>query len=129
MSEYDWKILLQTSRRVLGAGGCHPSSSESWCAFTTFSSLAHGLYYFNCGLPALDDCLETRTKDGGVWAQSIEYEDLAHLIIPKTFYWELPTPEFRYGYKDQDINTLSAELMRLGIEHRLTDLVLEVKLY
>jgi hypothetical protein len=129
MNDHDWKVFLQTSRLILGAGSCDPYSSESWCAFTTFSSLIHGVHYFNCGLPALDDCLDTCTRDGGVWAQSIEYIDLAHLIIPETFYWEISTAGFQNGYKKQDIKSLSTELRALGIEHRLTDLVLEIKLY
>jgi hypothetical protein len=129
MNDHDWKVFLQTSRQILGEGSCDPYSSESWCAFTTFSSLIHGVHYINCGLPALDDCLNTCTRDGGVWAQSFEYSDLAHLIIPETFYWEISNTGFQCGYKKQDIKSLSRALMELGIEHRLTDLVLEIKLY
>ncbi|MFZ6801489.1 hypothetical protein [Undibacterium sp. Di24W] len=120
---------MQTSRQILGVGSCHPYSSESWCAFTTYSSLNHGVHYFNLGLPDLGDCLDACTRDGGVWAQSIKYSDLAHLIIPKTFYWERTALGFEYGYKEQNIQQLSDELMRLGIKHRITDLVLEIKLY
>ncbi|MBC3880950.1 hypothetical protein H8K35_01465 [Undibacterium sp. LX40W] len=129
MTNQDWKKFLQTSREVLGKGSCHPYSSESWCAFTTFSSLIHGVHYFTLGLPDIEDCLESRTIDGGVWAQSIEYDDLAHIIIPETFYWERTVQGFESGYKTQNIKLLSEELLRQGIEHRLTDLVLEIKVY
>lgn len=129
MNNQDWKLFLQTSRQILGAGSCDPYSSESWCAFATYSSLMHGVHYFSLGLPALDDCLDTRTRDGGVWVQSIEYSDLAHLIIPKTFYWERTVSGFQSGYKKQNIKLLSDELVKLVIEHRLTDLILEIKLY
>lgn len=129
MNDQDWKQFLQTARRLLGAGSHHPYSSESWCSFTTFSSLIHGVHYFTTGLPALEDCLDKCTRDGGVWTQSFEYNDLAHIIIPKTFYWELTEKGFESGYKSQDIQLLSGELTKQGIEHRLTDLILEIKIY
>jgi hypothetical protein len=129
MDDKQWKVCLQTCRRILGRGDWDAYLSESWCAFTTFSSLEHGVHYFNCGFPAEDDCLDTCTKDGGVWRQSFEYSDLAHLIVPKTFYWERSVNGFQSGYKQQDIKRLSTEFKKIGIEHRLTDLVFEIKLY
>jgi hypothetical protein len=129
MNDNNWRLCLQACRRILGLGDWDPYLSESWSAFTTFSSLMHGAHYFNCGFPAVDECLETCTIDGGVWRQSFEYSDLAHLIIPQTFYWERTISGFQNGYKEQDIKSLSTELRKLGIEHRLTDLVLEIKLY
>ncbi len=129
MNDQQWKLFLETAREILGAGSCDPYSSVSWCGYTTYSSLMHGVRYFNLGLPALEDCLDTRTRDGGVWAQSIEYSDLAHLIIPKTFYWERTVSGFEYGYKEQNIQLLSEKLLILGIKHRITDLILEIKLY
>jgi hypothetical protein len=129
MNDQSWKLCLQTCRRVLGVGDWDAYLSESWCAFTTHSSLTHGAYYFNCGFPAESECLDTRTADGGVWRQSFLYDDLAHLVVPKTFYWERTNEGFQSGYKEQDIHLLSSELKKLGIQHRLTDLLLEIKLY
>ena len=129
MNDNDWKLCLQMCRRQLGLGDWDAYLSESWCAFTTFGGLTHGVHYFNCGFPAENECLDTHTMDGGVWRQSFEYSDLAHLVIPKTFYWERSVNGFTNGYKEQDINALSAELLKINIEHRLTDKVLEIKLY
>ena len=96
-----------------------------------FSSLEHWLTYWKCGLPEADELLATSTADGGTWTQSFAYSDLAHLIIPARFYWETSTPEagFQSGYKPQDIVKLSGELSRLEIPHRLSERVLEIKLY
>lgn len=129
MNDQSWRLCLQTCRRILGFGDWDAYLSESWCAFTTHSSLTHGTYYFNCGFPAESECLDTHTADGGVWRQSFRYDDLAHLVVPKTFYWERTNEGFQSGYKEQDIRLLSGELKKLGIQHRLTDLLLEIKLY
>jgi hypothetical protein len=129
MDNNDWKLCLQICRRTLGIGDWDPFLSESWCAFTTYSSLVHGVTYFNCGFPNEDECLDICTVDGGVWRQSFSYNDLAHLIVPKTFYWERTINGFESGYKQQDIKKLSANLKTCGITHRLTDIVLEIKLY
>jgi len=37
--------------------------------------------------------------------------------------------KFEFGYKNQKITELSEELKRLKVPHRLTELVLEIKLY
>ena len=129
MTDEQWKITLQSCREFLGPGDWDPYLSQSWCAFTTFSSLIHGIQYFSCGLPAEGDCLATHIKDGGIWRQSFEYTDLAHLIIPKTFYWERTIYGFESGYKEQKIGDLSRKLRELQIPHELTDLLLEIKLY
>lgn len=75
--------------------------------------------------------LATGTADGGTWTQSFAYSDLAHLIIPARFYWETSTPEagFQSGYKSQAVEKLSQELSRLEIPHRLSERILEIKLY
>jgi hypothetical protein len=129
MNNNDWKLCLTICRQVLGKGDWNPYLSESWCAFTTFSSLTHGIHYFSCGFPSENEFLETRTSDGGLWRQSFKYNDLAHLVVPKTFYWEISENGFQSGYKEQNISELSVILKAKGIEHRITDLVLEVKLY
>ena len=97
---------------------------------TTFSSLTHNVNYWNWGFPEEDDCLDSCTRDGGTWGQSFEYSDLAHIVVPATFYWErVINGAFQYGQKTQDIELFSTALQKLGIAHRKTDLVLEIKLY
>jgi hypothetical protein len=129
MTNEEWKVTLQTCIKVLGAGDWDPCLSNSWAAFTTFSSLDHGVTYFNCGFPRADDCLDTGTRDGGVWRQAFRYDDLAHLIVPRQFYWERISDGFENGYKTQNIDRLSAELKRLQINHVVNKWVLEIKLY
>lgn len=129
MTNEEWRATLQICRRILGLGDWDPYLSESWCAFTTFSSLEHGAYYFNCGFPSMEECLETRVIDGGVWRQSFAYDDLAHLIIPKTFYWERTINGFESGYKNQKIEDVSLELTKIGVKHRVSDIVLEIKIF
>lgn len=130
MTNTQWKAFLETARRILGKGASIPLESESWCAWTTYTSLAHELTYWKRGLPDENELLEDRTIDGGLWMQSFEYSDIAHIILPATFYWERDgNGTFESGYKKQDIVTLSKALEGLGIPHRSTDLVLEIKLY
>lgn len=130
MNDGDWKVFLQTGRRILGRGALDSYLSDSWCAMTTFRSLGHYVNYWKWGFPEEADCLETCTRDGGTWAQSFEYSDLAHIIVPATFYWErFIDGTFRNGNKTQDIGLFSRELQKLGIAHRKTDRVLEIKLY
>jgi hypothetical protein len=131
MSDADWCTLLTTARRLLGLGQSMSWGSDSWCAWTTFSSLENWLTYWTCGLPEELEILDTGVADGSVWGQPFKYSDLAHLIIPATFYWERfdSVRGFENGYKHQNIVLLSKELRSLDVQHRLTDLVLEVKLY
>ena len=129
MTNEKWRLTLQICRRILGLGDWDPYLSESWCAFTTFTSLEHGAYYFNCGFPREEECLETCVQDGGVWRQSFDYDDLAHLIVPKTFYWERVANGFESGSKSQNIGEVSLELVKIDVEHRISNLVLEIKIF
>lgn len=130
MSNQEWKLFLQTARRLLGKGAPLSWGSESWCAWTTFSSLKSCLTYWHCGLPDENELLETGTADGGTWCQSFRYNDIAHFIIPASFYWEkVDNSGFHSGTKTQNLEQLSDELKGLCIAHRKTDLVLEIKLY
>ncbi len=131
MTNTEWKAFLLTARRILGEGQAMSWASDSWCAFTTFSSLGHDLTYWSIGLPNENELLEDRTIDGGLWRQSFYYSDLAHVIIPAKFYWEKFDSEngFNSGYKKQDIKNLSTELKKQNINHRLTDRLLELKIY
>lgn len=125
-----WKAFFLTSRTVLGKGAWNPQYSESWCAWTTFSAIYNGVHYWYCGIPDYSDILDTYIADGGLWRQPFSYNELAHIIIPATFYWETEGgPDFENGTKSQDIKALSDKLSIEGIEHRTTGLVLEIKLY
>ncbi|MFO1251873.1 MAG: hypothetical protein U1E77_12285 [Inhella sp.] len=74
--------------------------------------------------------METYTQDGGTWMQPFSYSDIAHLLIPATFYWErFSDRNFEHGEKMQNIALLSERLNAEKLPHRLTDLVLEIKLY
>jgi hypothetical protein len=87
------------------------------------------MHYWTGGLPAEEDLDETGTKDSGVWGQPFLYRQLAHIVIPREFFWEIIRPDYTNGTKTQDIARLSQELTRISIPHRLTELVLEIKLY
>lgn len=130
MTDQQWKVFFETCARVLGAGDRDAGRSLSWCAWTTFTSLATDVNYWKSGLPHADDVDAGFIKDSGVWGQPFLYSDLAHIIIPREFFWETgELSSYRNGTRQQDITALSTELTALGIDHRLTDLVLEVKLY
>lgn len=130
MNDILWRKFLIHCRQVLGEGASDPFLSRSWCAYTTFSSLEHGVYYFNSGFPDVEDCHGAGTADGSIWRQSISYGDLAHVVIPAVFYWEkIVNGSFTCGYKEQDLTLLSAALKQDGIQHRVTEKVLEIKLY
>ena len=131
MRDDQWKAFFLVCRDILGEGATISQFSDSWCAWTTFGALKHGgIHYWTCGIPNYSEILDTHIKDGGLWRQAFSFDDIAHIVVPKTFYWETEgVPRFQNGTKTQDIVALSARLNRDGIAHRLTDLVLEIKLY
>jgi hypothetical protein len=130
MSNEEWRTFLCICSRVLGAGAWNAAQSQSWCAWTTFDRLTSDCGYWTAGVPAETDLLETYTVDGGPWRQPFSYQSIAHIVIPREFYWETIAPgHYENGNKVQDIQRLSKELTAAGIAHRLTDLVLEIKLY
>jgi hypothetical protein len=86
--------------------------------------------YWRAGLPSLSDIGESGTNDSGPWGQPFPYKELAHVIVPRELYWQTVAPgQFASGTKEQDIQELSRQLSAAGISHRLTDLILEIKLY
>ena len=130
MSDDAWYAFLSTAARALGAGTSQAWSSSSWCAWTTYTALQESVQYWSAGLPPVEQLGQTGTKDGGVWRQPFPYKELAHLVIPRRFQWErLDGVKFEQGHREQDLERLSRELHALSINHRLTELVLEVKLY
>jgi hypothetical protein len=130
MTDSAWFTFFRCCAMTLGAGHELPEHSDSWCAWTNFSSLRERLHYWTAGLPGLDDLTEIGTADGGPWGQPFLYQDIAHIVVPREFYWEVLNPgEFRNGTKRQDLDALSRALNQAGVKHRCTELVLEIKLY
>ena len=130
MNDKKWQLFFTTAIDVLGEGDYRLSYTPSWVSWTTFTRLVTDAGYWTTGLPRKNEILGTYIADGGIWGQPFLYSDLAHLIIPNKFYWEAPPgPEFVCGYKEQNISLLSAELNKSDVAHRLTDKVLEIKLY
>jgi hypothetical protein len=88
------------------------------------------MHYWTGGLPAEEDLADSHIKDNGVWGQPFSYKQLAHIVIPREFFWESNGgPDYKNGTKRQDLALLSSELNQANIPHRLTDIVLEIKLY
>lgn len=130
MTNDQWRTFFSLCALVLGPGERTAANSQSWCAWTTFDRLISDTGYWTGGLLAAPDLMETHTVDGGPWGQPFSYESIAHVVIPREFYWEIAAAgRFDNGTRTQDIQRLSRELAAAGIPHRLTDLVLEVKLY
>ncbi|MGM9483947.1 hypothetical protein ACS5PN_22305 [Roseateles sp. NT4] len=133
MTDQQWKTFFEACATVLGSDGHRdPAKSTTWCAWTLFDRLSSDLHYWTCGLPALQDVAGSHVKDGGVWGQPFLYTTLAHIVIPRTFDWEagdFADDTHTHGTKVQNLDELSRVLASSGVPHRLTDLVLEIKLY
>lgn len=130
MNNYSWKLFVTTCRQQLGIGDWDAYNSASWCAFTTFSSLSRNSKYWNCGFPETNELSEIGVADGGLWREPISYMDLAHIVVPATFWWDRTGKTgYEWGQKFQDIEKLSNALTELSIPHRKSALVLEVKCY
>jgi hypothetical protein len=131
MEDDQWRRFFITCAEVLGDGDSSRRFSKTWCAFTTFDRLSDDAGYFTYGLPRLRDIESAWIKDASSWSQPIPFSKLAHLIVPKSFYWEAMQPDgkLEHGTREQDIIRLSERLVEADIPHRLTELVLEIKLY
>lgn len=130
MSDDEWKTFFQLGASILADGPTVAKPCETWCAWTTFRRLTDDAGYWTGGFPKLPDIANTNIQDGGVWMQPFSYSELAHIIIPRRFRWEsAPGPDYATGTHEQNVDALSEQLITGGILHRLTDLVLEIKLY
>ncbi|ABM93657.1 hypothetical protein Mpe_A0695 [Methylibium petroleiphilum PM1] len=130
MSDEQWRQFFLLCNRILGKGHAVAEFSESWCAWTTFERLSRDAGYWTAGLPGTEDVLSTCIGDSGVWGQPFPFQEIAHLIIPKQFYWERIEPgSFANGSKPQDLTRLAQALEGARLPHRVTESVLEVKLY
>jgi hypothetical protein len=107
-----------------------PVREGSWCRFTTFDRLQTDAGYWGHGLPRSEDIGLEWINDGGVWGQPFRFCDLAHVIIPRRIFWETQGPgPYECGEVSQELEPLSDALAQKGIQHRLSDLVLEIKFY
>ena len=130
MNDGQWRTFFETAGQVLGKGHRAANMSESWCAWTTFGRLAADAGYWKAGLPHADELRATYIADGGTWGQPFSYHELAHLIVPRTFEQEfVGDGQYRCVQRQQDTEELSRRLAEHGINHRKTDLVLEIKLF
>lgn len=131
MTDQEWRTFFRICAQVLGPGEWRAVESRSWCAWTTFGRITCDVGYWTAGLPSESNLSDTHVTDcGSPWGQPFSYQSIAHLVIPREFYWETVAPgHFENGRKQQDIQKLSRELTAAGIAHRLTELVLEIKLY
>ena len=113
--------------------------SRSSSTFITFDGLEQGAIYWYGELPLESDLFEHYVRDAA-WGSGgpIEYEDIAHVLIPKFFFQEFTTHSvntetgesvvtWNSWEHEQDIRGLSKLLEDAGVIHRLTDQVLEVK--
>ena len=130
MQDQQWRDFFAICRDFLGEGSSHASASSTWCSWTTFARLQLDAGYWTSGLPNTGDIADSFITDGGVWGQPFSYRELAHIVVPAKFYWETIEPgAFRNGTRTQDIGKLSALLRSAAVPHRLTDLLIEIKLY
>lgn len=129
MNDGEWRGFFLAAARILGPGDVR-HESPSWCSFTTFGRLEEDAGYWTFGLPAGEDIEAGWLRDGGVWGQPFRYRDIAHIILPRSFHWDVVVDgEWRSGVRTQDIRSLSGALRAEAIDHRLTELALEIKLY
>ncbi|TBW47478.1 hypothetical protein EZI54_22735 [Marinobacter halodurans] len=125
-----WKRFFETCCEVLGVGSHVAMRSDNWCSWTTYDRLTLDAEYWSSGLPTAKEIGDIGIGDGGVWGQPFSYSQIAHLIVPRKFYWEsFESGEFRDGFKEEPLESLSKVLETKDVPHRLTDLVLEIKCY
>jgi hypothetical protein len=134
MNDLKWASFFHACADVLSvkpAGSLHrPEEYGSWCAWTTFDSLNDNLHYWRGPLPTPDEIFDTYLGHGANWSQFFQYQHLCHVLVPRTFFWERPSPgNYQRGDGFQDIEALSVRLNASDIPYRLTPLVLEIKLY
>lgn len=126
----DWHKFLAIASKHMSLKPANVPGKWSWCAWTTFERLGEDAGYWTAPLPLETELLEDGTSDGGTWGQPFRYCQLAHVIVPRRFHSEQISAEgYNSGVYTQDVDGLSERLTVEGVVHRLTELVLEVKLY
>lgn len=126
----NWKLILSIASKHLSNNPCEVVGKRTWCAWTTFERLGEDAGYWTAPLPDEAELLEGYIADGGNWGQPFPYEQIAHLIVPRRYYWDrFGEGVYVSGHHIQDIDGVSELLTKNGIPHRLTIYALEVKLY
>ncbi|MBC5763323.1 hypothetical protein [Ramlibacter albus] len=128
----DWKLFFLEAAEQFSSGQNRPvgGAPASWCAWTTFKRLREDAGYWTAPLPIAAEVGDLGIRDGGTWQQPFVYDELAHVIVPRQFHWEQIGPRtFTSETVMQQVEALSARLEKHSIAHRLTDLLLEIKLY
>ena len=130
MNNQEWIAFFSTCNKVLGKGESKSHLSQSWCSWTTFARLNEDAGYWTSGLPNSNELQEEYLKDSGTWGQPFSYNEIAHIIVPRKFFWEdFSKKSYNSGIKEQDIDALSTELNKINIKHILGKYALEIKLY
>lgn len=128
----DWKTFFLEAAEVLSSREQQEADAgpQSWCSWTTYRRLQEDAGYWTAPLPVRSEVGDVGILDGGTWGQPFLYEDIAHIVIPRSFYWERILPEgFRSSSEVQPIDALARKLAAHSIQHRLTGFLLEIKLY
>jgi len=111
--------------------GNAPYRMRSWCCWTTFGRLECDTVYWSGELPLASELGEASVADGGSWGQPFRYQEIAHVIIPRSFCEEPWSDDGRLTqwHHEQDIDGLSKVLNSEGVDHNLLQFCLELKLY
>jgi hypothetical protein len=133
MDDETWATFLRTCADVLGvekATRNGPCENGSWCAWTTFDSLQDSVNYWRGPLPTREEIFDSYVGHGANWDQFFNYRQMCHFLVPRTFFWERTAPgTYERGNCIQDLDALAQNLNTLNVPHRLTPLVLEIKLF
>jgi hypothetical protein len=132
MKDEDWCTFFRSAAELLGPGDSRLMHTKSYCAFTTFERLNTDLNYWRHGMPLKEEIAENHIRDNGVWCQPLRFSSLAHIIVPRRFRVE-QFDKYNHPVDDleieQRIDALSSALLTCRVDHRITNLILEIKLY
>ena len=136
----DWRTFLaisgsylrETNRCSVGEWSDRSPDAprlKSWCSWTTYERLLDNAGYWTAELPLEAELTDVGTTDGGTWGQPFYYEQLAHLLIPRSFSEEHTWNGYFVWAHEQDIDGLSQRLHKAGMAHGLSAYALDIKLF
>ncbi len=85
LSDAEWRRFSLLCADLLGPADALPQRRKSYCVFTCFNRLIMDVHYWACGLPRKEDVCDGWIGDGAVWGQPFRFNDLARIVIPRTF--------------------------------------------
>jgi len=130
MTNEQWLTFFRVSARVLGQGQRREWGSPSWCFWTVFGDGEDKMHYWSAGLPGEGELGPIGTNDGGTWGQPFDFSHLAHIVLPRTFYWfQEEDGKTVRKERNQNIDLVSRALVEANIAHTKTRRLLEIKLY